>query len=57
MCAYPEITNVSFSETFAYVLNGWPLSSTLALHLFFSEHSKEFFRFNRKIFMAELNGT
>ena len=57
MCAYQEITNVSFSETFAYVLNGWPLSSTLALHLFFSEHSKEFFRFNRKIFMAELNGT
>ena len=23
-CAYQEVGNVSFSENFAYVLNGWP---------------------------------
>ena len=23
-CAYQDVRNVSFSETFAYVLNGWP---------------------------------
>ena len=25
MCAYQGVRNVSFSENFAYVLNGWPL--------------------------------
>ena len=24
-CAYPGVRDVSFSENFAYVLNGWPL--------------------------------
>ena len=26
MCAYQRVKNVSFSENFAYVLNGWPLT-------------------------------
>ena len=26
MCAYKGVRNVSFSENFAYVLNGWPLA-------------------------------
>ena len=26
MCAYQEVRNVSFSENFAYILNGWTLS-------------------------------
>ena len=28
-CAYQEVRNVSFSENFAYVLNGWPLRIVL----------------------------
>ena len=31
MCAYQEVRNVSFSENFAYVLNGWPLCEFAAL--------------------------
>ena len=26
-CAYQGVRNVSFSENFAYVLNGWPLTT------------------------------
>ena len=29
-CAYQGVTNVIFSESFAYVLNEWPLSDWLA---------------------------
>ena len=29
MCAYQGVRNVSFSENFAYVLNGWSLSMSL----------------------------
>ena len=29
MCAFQGVRNVSFSENFAYVLNGWSLSMSL----------------------------
>ena len=29
MCAYQGVRNVSFSENFAYVLNGWSISMSL----------------------------
>ena len=31
-CVYKGVRNVSFSESFAYVLNGWPLSALKLLH-------------------------
>ena len=33
-CAYQEVKSVSFSENFAYVLNGWPLSRVFLTHYF-----------------------
>ena len=32
-CAYQGVRNVSFSEDFAYVLNGWPLKKKWGLHV------------------------
>ena len=33
MCAYQRVRNVSFSEKFAYVFNGWPLRAFLKIKI------------------------